>query len=326
MATGEGMVSWIWIISGLVFLYLGGEGLIRGSVGIAEKLQLSTLLISTVIIGFGTSAPELVVSVAAALDGYSEIAIGNIVGSNISNTMLILGLGAIIFTIPCNAPQIKLDALMGVIACLLLALLSIPGYIHRFTGFLMLLLLIVYQSFNIWKEKKLAQEETQSETKFKNQIKKEIIPTTIALPSALLLSIFSLIFLALGAHWLVKGAVTIAYQYGVSEAVIGLSLVAIGTSVPELFTVLVASWRRHPDMVIGNILGSNLFNLLSILGITSLIQPIPFTGKIAEQDVWLLLAISSFLLLVILKRKKIDRLVGLSLLLSYGLYLYWLFL
>ncbi|GGI86140.1 calcium/sodium antiporter [Legionella impletisoli] len=318
-------MSWILILNGLIFLCLGGEGLIRGSVAIAERLHLSTLLISTVVIGFGTSAPELIVSVEAALDGFPEIAIGNIVGSNISNILLVLGLAACLIPIPCRAPQIKLDSLMGVIACLLLALLAIPGYIHRPTGFLMVLLLILYQSITIWREKKFEPTIIEKET-LKRQIEKEIIPKHLSLPHALLLAVASLFLLGLGAHWLVIGAVTLAQQLGISKAVIGLSLVAVGTSLPEIFTVLVASWRGHPDMVIGNILGSNLFNILSILGITALIKPIPFTGKIAEEDVWLLLFISIVLFLIILKRMKLTRMEGVLMLSSYGLYLLWLYL
>lgn len=314
------MLDVLYLIGGIIFLFLGGDGLVRGSVSIAEKLKLSMLLISTIFIGFGTSAPELIVSLHAALQGLPEIALGNIVGSNISNILLVLGSAAILSTIPCESYQLKRDAMLGIAASIFLASIGLYGYIHRSIGFAMLLTLGIYLTLIILSEKQKGKPELKEGTKI--EIKKK----TLSIPLAILLAIVSIILLAIGAKLLIDGAVSIADQFGISKVVIGLTVVAVGTSLPELATALIASWRKHPDMVIGNILGSNLFNILFIGGATALIKPIPFTNQLAKQDVWIMLATSILLLAIILLRKKITRLEGGFFLILYTIYVFWLYL
>ena len=320
------MFDILFVIGGLIFLFLGGDGLIRGSVTIAEKLNLSTLLISTIVIGFGTSAPELLVSIDAALEGFPEIALGNVIGSNISNIFLVLGIAASISTIPCLTSQIRRDAIVGMAASVFLALLSLSGYIHRFTGLAMFASLIAYLSYIIWSEKNESKLEKKKERKLEIQIEKEMVSKNISLSLAVFMTLISFIFLVIGARLLVDGAVSIAKDFGISKAVIGLTLVAVGTSLPELVTACIASWRKHSDVVIGNILGSNLFNILSIVGITAFIKPISFKGQIAQQDVWIMLATSALLISVILSRKQIGRLEGKVFLILYAMYIVWLYL
>lgn len=320
------MVDIFYVIGGLVFLFLGGDWLIRGSVTIAEKLNFSTLLISTIIIGFGTSAPELLVSIDAALKGYPEIALGNVIGSNISNILLVLGIAASISTIPCLTSQIRRDAIVGVAASVFFALLSLSGYIHRFTGLAMFASLIAYLSYIIWSEKNNSKVEKKEAINLEMQRTKEMDSKSHSLLLAVFITLISLIFLVIGARLLVDGAVSMANHFGISKAVIGLTLVAVGTSLPELVTACIASWRKHSDLVIGNILGSNLFNILSIVGITAFIKPISFKGQIAQQDVWIMLAVSALLISVILSGKKIGRLEGAAFLILYVIYVTWLYL
>jgi len=316
----------LFVIGGLVLLFLGGDGLIRGSVTIAKKLNLSNLLISTIVIGFGTSAPELLVYLDAVFEGFPEIALGNIVGSNISNVLLVLGMAASISTIPCITSQIRRDAIMGMAASVFLSLLSLTGYIHRFTGLVMFASLIAYLSYIVWSEKNEDKLKKKKERTLEKQIEKEMVSKDIPLSLAVFMTLISLIFLVIGARLLVDGAVSMANHFGISKAVIGLTLVAVGTSLPELMTACIASWRKNPDLVIGNILGSNLFNILSIVGVTAFIKPISFTGQIAQQDVWIMLATSALLIFVILSGKKIGRLTGVIFLVLYATYIVWLYL
>jgi len=313
------------IAFGVLFLFLGGDGMVRSTVAIAEKLKLSNLVISTVIIGFGTSLPELLVSLSAALDGFPQIAIGNVVGSNISNSLLVLGVAAFITTIHCQNPQIKKDAAMGFIATLFLVLLSFIGIINRITGIFMLLTIISYLTYIIMYKQHEISTHKKEYKKIDKAIEKQTKAKQKSLISSIIITLLSLVILVIGAKLLINGAVSIAKSLGISNAVIGLTLVALGTSIPELATASIAAWRKHTDIVIGNILGSNLFNILSILGITAIVKPIPFIGQIASQDVWVMLAISIMVLLLINFRGEFSRFNGLLFLVTYVLYIYWLF-
>ena len=318
------MTDLLFIVLGLLLLGFGGEGLVRGSVTIAEKLNLSTLLISTIVIGFGTSAPELVVSVNAALSGAPEISLGNVIGSNISNTLLILGVASLLVVIPCRTMQIKYDAAMGLFASSVLSVLAIIGYINRLMGTIMLAMLIVYLLFIIIREKK-ARRHHQTKASLDAVITDVIPLKKTSFPMACLITLGGLALLVIGSNFLVNGAIAIATKYQVSQAVIGLTIVAIGTSLPELATAAIAAWRNEPDIIIGNILGSNLFNLFSIIGITAMVKPIPFAGQLAAQDVWVMLGTSVLAFIIVVIRKKMTRIEGASLLSIYGLYLTWLY-
>lgn len=309
-------MPYLFLFIGISLLFIGGEALVFGSVRIAKVTGLSKLLIGVIVMGFGTSAPELVVSIEAALDDLPEIALGNVVGSNLSNTLLILGLAALFKPIVCRSHQLKLDALMVVLASFILCSLSIFGMISRPIGMGLFLLLCAYLVFSVWQEK--AREPMQDPAKNK-QLKSSVL--IIGLCSA----VVGLALLVYGAHLLIQSAVLIAGQLGISDAVVGLTLVAIGTSLPELFTVIVAAYRNHNDMVIGNLLGSNLFNILSIVGITAIVKPIPFSGQIATQDVWLMLLSALILLFLVWKNKEISSMVGGIFITLYTAYLIFLY-
>lgn len=319
------MIDFIFIFMGLMLLFFGGDGLVRGSVEISQKLNLSTILISTVIVGFGTSMPELVVSVQAAFDGSSDIALGNIIGSNICNTLLILGIAAIIASISCRSAQIRRDVFAGVLASAFLVLLSFLGVINQFSGLLMLVMLAAYLSYNGLSEKKKRKGGLFDNRKLYENIEKEIVDVEGSSGRVILITVGSLFFLVIGAKLLVTGAISIAYNLNISEAVIALTLIALGTSLPELATACIASWRKHTDVVIGNVLGSNLFNILGVLGFTAVIKPISFSNRITGQGVWIMLAVSILLVPLILSSRKISRAEGTVILSFYFLYIFWLY-
>lgn len=308
------------VIAGLALLFAGGEALVRGAVSIAGRLGLSTLLVSTVVIGFGTSTPELLVSLQAAMSGMPDIALGNVVGSNIANILLILGIAGIIAGVECRSAAIRRDALAGVAAAVLLCGAS---FLHRLSwpaGLVMVGTLAAYIAYSYFTE----QRQNRENAELRRHIEAEK-PLDDGMGKALLFTVAGLVLLLVGARLLVSGAVSLAQSWGVSEAVIGLTLVAVGTSLPELTTAVIAALRKHADIVIGNILGSNLFNILGILGITAVVTPLPFAGRIAETDMWVMLAVVATLAAVIFLRGQIGRSVGISFLALYAGYNIWLF-
>jgi len=312
-------VAYILMLGGLALLFVGGEALLRGSVAISTKLKVSTLLVSMVVVGFGTSAPEFLVSILAALQGAPSLALGNVLGSNIANILLILGVSAAISPVICEGKQILRDTFAVLLATLLLGLLTFVGEVNAWVGALLLTLLIAYLTT-------VYRLERQAEVSVKNEAIKDIdedVPGhTMGIKGAVLVGIAGLIALSLGAHFLVKGATQIALAYGVSDAVIGLTIVAVGTSLPELATALVSAYRGHAGVVLGNVIGSNLFNILGVLGATAIAAPIPLEGKIAEVDVWIAVAVAAILIPATLTGKRLSRMEGIVFLILYVLFVY----
>lgn len=320
----------LFIIIGLVFLFFGGEGLVKGAVDIAERFGLSTLLVSLIIVGFGTSAPELFVCVQAAMAGAPQMALGNVVGSNLANTLLILGASAVITPIVCNQPVMRRDAIAVIVASLLFVTLTIFFDVLDWRGgALMVLALAAYLAMAYELEKR----ETALEHAAREDIKDHMVEDVAdddhghaPLFKSIAYTLGGLFVLVLGAQLLVDGASSIARTFGVSEAVIGLSLVALGTSLPELATAVVASMRGHSDVIIGNVLGSNLFNILSILGFTAIAEPLALSGRITEIDMWLMLGSALILYPIMRSDHTISRLEGSVLLALYGGYIAFMFL
>lgn len=308
------------VAGGLVLLFLGGEALVRGSVAIAERLGISKLVIGLVIVGFGTSTPELLVSVKAALNGAPEIALGNVVGSNIANVLLIVGVAAVIAPI-LDWPRTALrEAVMATLAALAVVGLVQGQVLTRPQGIVMLVVLAGYLVATYWLE-----QRERTACQFEHEVEEfEDIP--IVRPwLAPLLVVLGVGALMLGADWLVKGAVSIARDLGVSDAVIGLSLVALGTSLPELATSIVAALRRHPDVVLGNVIGSNIFNILAILGVTVVIHPIEVDAQFRRVDAPVMLAASLLLLVLLCMTRRIGRRWGVLMLAGYVAYMVFLF-
>lgn len=314
------MIDVLMVLGGLVLLFFGGEGLIKGAVSLARNFGLSKLLVSAVIVGFGTSMPEMTVSVGAALKGASDIAIGNVVGSNIANILLIIGVAAILCPIFVAGSAVKRDAFVMLAASLALCGLAMIGTIGFVAGLLMFSALIGYIVWSYMQDKKSGAETAEH---IEEDIEGEVQLTPL---KASAYAVAGLVLLIGGAYILVEGAVSIARDFGISEAVIGLTIVAVGTSLPELATAVVAAYRKHSDVIIGNILGSNIFNILSILGITAMISPIPVAAQIASYDVWIMLGVAILLSIYLLRGLAISWISGASMLLVYCGYTAWLYM
>lgn len=303
------------IILSLFALYIGAGWLVKGSTEIALKANISNLVIGLTIVAFGTSAPELVVSVNASLSGQGDIAIGNIVGSNIFNIAAILGIAAVIHPMQAKRQLTRIDIPIMILTCILLTVFLWNGDLGRLEGCLFLVGIIAYTLFSLYysrKYEKKAEEKT-------GELEKQPDPWYIDL----LYITGGLIVLIFASQLLVDNAASIARGAGVSEAVIGLTLVAAGTSLPELATSVVAALKKNPDIALGNIVGSNLFNVLAIAGTTATIHPI-VNSSISHIDLLAMLALSVLLLPLARSGMKISRIEGWVLIVCYLLYVGWL--
>ena len=298
-------MDYVYFAAGLVALFLSGDALIRGSIGMARSFSIPPLLIGLTVVGFGTSAPELLVSIDAAMRGIPDIAIGNVVGSNIANILLIIGISSLLWPIFVPNSTIRRDIAVMLIATLALLPLFWIGTIDRTAG---AVLFTGLAGYILWSYLKPGETPDIG------------LETAPPLWQSLLWVAIGLIGLVIGARLLVDGAVLIARSFGLSEAFIGLTIVAIGTSLPELATALVAAWRRQSDIALGNVIGSNIFNVLCILGITALIIPIPVATRFLVIDLPILLAITIFFTLLLLLSSRIGRAAGALMLVSYAAY------
>jgi cation:H+ antiporter len=293
---------------GLAMLFFGGESLVRGASAVARHFHLSPMVIGLTIVGFGTSAPELLVSLQAALEGKSEIAIGNVVGSNIANILLILGISALIAPLIIPAQKMWRDLAFMLAATAILWGMLLGTEITRTYGAILFLGLMVFLASTFF----FGKIEPDPDRPEENQLK------------AWAFTIGGLIVLVIGARFLVDSAVEIATAYGVSEAVIGLTIVAVGTSLPELATSVIAAIRRHTEIAVGNIVGSNVFNIFGILGITALISPIPVDARFAALDMPWAMATAVGLTVLAFVLKGLPRIAGLLLLAAYAGYIYFM--
>jgi cation:H+ antiporter len=310
------MVNLLLLLLGVGLLTIGGEALIRGSLAAARRLRVSPLLSGLVIVGFGTSAPELVVSIDAALNQRPDIAIGNVVGSNIGNILLILGTCALITPLAVKPLALRRDAVTVVVASILFLLLVGGSALGPADSVILLLSLMAYLAWAFWSERFHAAPSAE--------LHKAEAEELTALPKTLVWTVttvtIGLLLLIAGSQVLLMGAIGIAQHFRVSEAVIGLTLVAVGTSLPEFTISVIAALRRHADVAVGNILGSNIFNLLGILGVSALLQPLPVHARILQFDQWVMLGTSLLLLLFLYTGRRLSRLEGGVLLAGYGVY------
>ena len=306
-------MTYFLIIAGFALLLFGGESVVRGSVALAQRLGVSPLIVGLTIVGFGTSLPEMVVSVNAALVGSPGLAVGNVVGSNIANILLILGVAAVIAPIAVHPGAVKRDLLGMSAATLVYVGLGMSGQIVFWQGVLMLIALMSYIGFTVWHDNKSNDEAAEMHRDEAAEMG-EIPLRTVSIAGII---IVGLVAVVVGAEWLVTGATTLATEFGVPEEVIGLTVVAIGTSLPELATSIVAAYRGHSDVCVGNVLGSNLFNLFGITGVTALFAPLPFSDKIVSFDLWILLAATAIIIPFMLTGRRISRPEGIVLLILY---------
>jgi cation:H+ antiporter len=306
-------LSYLELVGGLVYLLMGGDLLVRGAVALGRRLHVSPMLIGVTIVALGTSAPELFVSVEAALTGHPAIALGNVVGSNIANMLLVAGCLAILTPIVTRASGTREDSGAMLIATTLLLLLCLGGRITRVEGLTLLIGLVLFMAY---KARHLDRP----------RIREGRLDWVLGLPNTpwmIALFIFvGIAWLPLGAHLFIGAAAAIAQQLGVSEAVVGLTLVAVGTSLPELATVFVAAARKNTDLALGNVIGSNVLNILAILGAAAVIpeRPLPVSGEFLTLHLPVMIAATVAISIFTLCRWTIGRAVGVLLLLAYALY------
>lgn len=300
------------VIAGLILLLVGGDLLVRGAVALANHYGVPPLIIGLTVVAFGTSAPELMVSLQSAFAGVPGIAVGNVVGSNIANVLLVLGVPAIIAPILCNQSGVRRNTLMMVGATLVFILFAQSGEFSRGNGIIMTFLLVMFLVYS-------GRRAMKSDNPEANLEEVEGIPDSRK--KTILFLIGGLIGLPLGAELMVNGATDIAAAFHVSDAVIGLTIVALGTSLPELATTVVAAMRGRSDVAIGNVIGSNMFNILAILGITAMVKPLPVPENFLNFDLWILLAVTMVLVPVALFHVAISRIIGVLFVAAYLVYI-----
>lgn len=294
------------ILAGLALLAIGGELLVRGAVGMSRVLRISPLLAGLTIVGFGTSTPELATSLQAAFAGSPGIALGNVVGSNIANILLILGVSAILMPLAVRPEAFRRDALALVISTALCVAAVMLGTIGMAMGLLLLAALVAYVTWAYLSEKEPGNIEGERHV----AEMADTLPRTHNGWALAVMVVAGLAAAIYGARLLVDGAVQLASAAGMSEAVIGLTIVAVGTSLPELIACLVAVWKKHPEVALGNVVGSNIYNVLAILGITAVIHPLEVPAEIARFDIWVLVGITALLLVQLRSGWRITRLEG----------------
>ncbi|MBV7407753.1 calcium/sodium antiporter [Maritimibacter sp. DP1N21-5] len=308
------MLDILLVAVGLIGLLIGGEFLVRGSVAVARAAGLSPMVIGLTLVGFGTSAPELVTSLQAAAIGSPGIAVGNVVGSNIGNILLILGIAASMGVIVVDRGAFARDGLVLAIASLAALAVVLSGAMSRPAGAVLFALLLSYLAFTLISERRRPQAMDVYEAEAD-------LPAPMATFPAILTTIAGLAGTILAAKALVTGSVGLAQLAGLSETLIGLTIVAIGTSMPELVTSVIAMRKGEGDVAFGNVVGSNIFNILGILGITALISPLAVPPEIARFDIWVMLAATSALIVAAVSGWRITRGEGAVLLLGYLVYL-----
>lgn len=305
------------LLAGVGLLYLGGEGLVRGGIGLGRKLGLNPLVIGLTIVSCGTSSPELAASLAAVLDGRPAIAVGNVIGSNIANLALVLGLTAVIWPLTSAGRSLRRDTAVMLGASLALFVLVRDDLVSRGEGLALLAGMTAYLCLLLIR--------SQEEKEIARELEREISSTHASGWAGLAMILGGTGLLVLGAKLLVTGAVGIAQTLGVSERVVGLTVVAFGTSLPELAASLVAAVRHHTEIVFGNLIGSNIFNILMILGGTALVQPVAAPWAELRLDLLVMLGVAVLGPMLLVSGQRLSRREGGLLLLCYAGYLVLLF-
>ena len=309
------LLSWIALIGGLILLTAGGEFLVSGAAKLAKRLGMSSMLIGLTIVAFGTSMPELFVGLIALLQDHPDILTGNVIGSNIANIGLILGICALITPLPVRFRSVSLELYIVLAATIIVFLAAWYGIFPRFLGFIFFIYLLFYtvQSFR-------RGLKTDNRLKANNNG----VATAAAPHLSVIIAVTSLGLgcLPLGSNFFIKGAIDLARHWGVSELVIGLTLAAVGTSLPELASCLAAIRQRQTEILAGNIIGSNLFNLLMVLGFCGLLMPFPISSTLLTRDIPVMFSFSVVLLAILAVQQGLSRLHGFILLASYIGYLY----
>ncbi|WP_372886306.1 calcium/sodium antiporter [Shimia sp.] len=313
-------MTMVWLLAGLglLLLLLAGDALVRGAVNLALRLGIPALIVSLTIVAFGTSAPELLISVQAVLKGVPGIAIGNVVGSNTANILLVLGFPAILSVLHTSGCNSRKSYRQMIAASLVFIALAFRGKFDLLSG-VVLLSMLAYFLLHAVQDARLHRRSCCNGDLLEDE--PEGADPDMPWWKIMLYLVLGLIGLPLGADLLIDSAETLARQFGVSESVIGLTLVALGTSLPELATTTMAALRRQADVAMGNVIGSNMFNLLAIIGIASLVGPLPVDPEFLRFDLWVMLGASALLVPFVYFRRDINRIWGLSLTVLYVTYI-----
>ncbi|MDX5402348.1 MAG: calcium/sodium antiporter [Rhodobacterales bacterium] len=320
---------WLMAALGLVILLFAGDALVMGAVNLALRIGIPALIVSLTIVAFGTSAPELLISVQAAMAGVPGIAMGNVVGSNTANILLVLGIPALIAVMHTAEHDTRKSFVVMIAASLLFIALAFRGVFDWIAGLVLLgaLALALADMFrDARKHKAAAGLVAEGIDDYDDLDELEGADPDMPWWKIIVFLVLGLAGLPLGADILVDSATEIARTFGISETVIGLTLVAVGTSMPELATTVMAAIRRQADVALGNVIGSNLFNLLAIIGIASLVSPIPVDPQFLTYDLWVMLAASLLLIPFVFLRQNIGRIWGLILIVFYVAYVAMMFI
>lgn len=310
-------MEYIQLLAGFALLLTSGHYLVRGGICLARGLNISTLVVGMVVVSLGTSAPEFFVSLTAAIADQPDISVGNVVGSNISNIGLVLGLAAVILPITVRSVSVKYDGPVMIISGILLYVFGMKNStLDRWEGILFCVLLLVFIVVSLIRSRKANQMLGVKKLEAKYSLK-----------VSLLIVVISSVGLMFGANLLVDGAIVMARDFGVSERAIGISIIAVGTSIPELATSVIAAIKKEMDISIGNIIGSNIYNTFGILGTTAIIRPLQFNEKILNFDIFWMLGFFLVLFIFILPFKggKLRRYQGMIFLIGYAFYIYLVF-
>lgn len=313
------LVPALLLVVGIVFLIIAGDWMVRGAAALARHWGVPALIVGLTIVAFGTSAPELVVGVQAVLQGAGELAAGNVIGSNIANVLLALGLPALIMAIPTNMTGVARNTFVCLFATVLfMSLAFINNPLAMWQGAILFAGIVIYLLW-MFRLSKAGIHDPILDEMTEIEEGEDGLPTNVWV--SFLYVIIGIAGLVIGGKLIVDNAVLIAGTMGVSETIIGLTIVAIGTSLPEIATVVVASYRGHSEVAIGNVLGSNVFNLFAVMGATALTGPVPIEKELLTFDVWVMLASSAALLVFVLRRQPIGKFTGVIFLVGYILYM-----
>lgn len=317
-------MAYIEVIAGLILLVIAGDILIRGAVSVAENFGLSKLVIGLTVIAFGTSAPELVVGIDAGLAGVPTLALGNVVGSNIANILLVVGLPAIFYPFVTDSGEVRRNYYIMLGGTALFMLLCSMGPLTHFHATLLLILLAAFlgNSYMLGRKYNDRLEQDQKIAQDAYADLDELPDEPLKTPRATVYVIIGLLGLAFAADILVSGGVSIARTFNVSEAVIGLTIIAVGTSLPELVTAVMAARHGHGDVAIGNIIGSNIFNLYAIMGGTAFVADVPIPDSFLKFDLWVMALASAALIPFIQWKIRFNRVIGLTFFGAYIVYLW----
>jgi cation:H+ antiporter len=312
------MLNYLILAGGCIYLLIGGDFLVRGALALSLKTSISPVVIGLTVVAMGTSAPELIVSLLAALNDHPGIAIGNVVGSNIANVLLVIGIPTVIYPIVAGGSEMKGQVVFMLVVSLLFIAMSMNGVIGRIDGIILVGILCVGIGLTLRGHFNLpALDQAEAEEQLERGIGLPEKPVSIAA-----LIILGTIFLPVGADLAVDGAVNVADSLGVSEAAIASTLIALGTSLPELSSTLIAAFRRNADMALGNVIGSNILNILAIMGITAVIVDVPVPDIYLTRELWIMFAASLLLAGFVYLRRPIGRVSGV---LFFGAYIVYCF-